>query len=69
VTLQIIVDDKYQATYDRALVEHGPGVAEEVMTNWLKDRAKAHFDADLEAVKTDRADAATKARIKAELKL
>lgn len=69
MTLQLVIDDKYQATYDRALAEHGPGVATDLITNWLKDREKMQFDTDLEAVKTDTADLATKARIKAKLKL
>jgi len=67
--ITITVDDKYQAIYDRALVDHGSNVVVDEVTNWLTDRETIQLDMDIEQAKRGLADTGTKTRLKARLGL
>ena len=68
-TLTITYPDALQSVLAEALVRHGPEVVNDLVVNWLKDRERVFEDQDIAAVREGRADAPTRARVRARLGL
>ena len=68
-TLTITYPDALASVLARAQAEHGPDVVTDLVVNWLKDRERVFDDQDIAAVREGRADAPTRARVRARLGL
>ena len=53
----------------RAQAEHGATVIDDLVTNYLRDRERVFEDQDIAEVREGRADAPTRARVRARLGL
>ena len=68
-TLTITYPDALASVLARTQAEHGPTVLDDLVRNYLRDRERVFDDADIAAVRAGRADAPTRARVRARLGL
>ena len=67
--LTVTYPDALQPVLTEALVRHGPEVVNDLVTNWLLDRERVFDDQDIATMRAGRADAPTRARVRARLGL
>ena len=65
--LILTLNDTWRPILDRALIDHGPDVVNELVANWLRDRQRLQRELDATAMKArvDRLTDAEKALIPA----
>ena len=68
-TITIPYPDALTSVLARAQAEYGATVIDDLVTNYLRDRERVFDDQDIAAVRAGRADAPTRARVRARLGL